>query len=226
MIQFNLLPDVKLEYVRVQRLKHTVISGAVLAASGAFAIFLLLFVTVNVVQRQALSAKSNDIKKYSAELKNTPDLNKILTIQNQLAALPGLHAQKPATSRLFSFIQQITPQNVLLTDFADDYVANTMVITGQTTSLDRVNTFVDTLKYTKYADKTTTDGKAFTSVVLSQFARSSTATNYTITATYVPALFDNASPAVALTVPFVISTQSVTDQPVTIFQKATTNATN
>ena len=221
MIQFNLLPDVKLEYVKVQRLKHTVVSAAVLAAAGSLTIFVLLFLAVSVVQTKAISDASGDIKKYSNQLKSTPDINKILTIQSQLTSLNGLHQTKPASTRLFTFVQQLTPQNVFINELDNDFATNTMTITGQTTSLDRVNTFVDTLKYTKYTDKEITDGKAFSSVVLTSFARSATSTTYTITATYDPALFNNASPTVTLKVPNTISTSSVSDQPATVFQKAT-----
>jgi hypothetical protein len=81
MIQFNLLPDVKLEFVRAQRVKHAVVSGAVIASGAAFLIFLLLFIAVHVVQTKMIHDQTADIKKYSEEIKNTPDLEKILTIQ-------------------------------------------------------------------------------------------------------------------------------------------------
>ena len=95
MIQFNLLPDVKLEYVKAQRTKSTVISASFIAAGSAFAIFLLLFLIVNVVQRKSTSDLNKDIKKYHSQLTSTPDLAKIVTIQSQLKALPGLHEAKP-----------------------------------------------------------------------------------------------------------------------------------
>ena len=226
MIQFNLLPDVKLEYVRAQRVKQTVVSIALIAAGSAFLIFLMLFLTVNVVQRKNLNDMTRDVKKYSTQLKNTPDLNKILTIQGQLRTLPDLHAQKPAASRTFKFIEQITPAQVVLTNFADDYAANTMTITGQAVSLDRVNTFVDTLKYTKFSAQNVTDQKAFSGVVLSQFTRSTTSTTFVITANYDRALFDNSSTNLTLTVPNQVSTPSVVNQPATVFKKVTNNGNN
>lgn len=223
MIQFNLLPDVKLEFVRTQRIKRTVISASVIATGSAFLIFLILFLAVNVAQKKHMSDQNKDIKKYSTELKNTPDLDKILTIQSQLKSLPSLHSQKVAASRTFRYIQQITPTNVTLSDFTADYVENTMSITGQASGLDRVNAFVDTLKYTKYTDGKLSGQPAFSQVVLSQFTRSASATTFTITTSYDPAIFDNASAYVNLTIPNGVTTPSVVEQPTDIFQKADTN---
>lgn len=226
MIQFNLLPDVKLEYVRVQRIKHTVISASIIAAGSAFAIFLLLFVTVHVFQKKNMSDLSGDITKYSTQLKNTPDLDKILTIQNQLGALPELHSQKAAASRTFKYIQQITPAGIEFTDLTTDYAANTMTIQGQAPSLDKLNVFADTMKFTKYTDKNVASEKAFKDVVLSQFTRSTTGTTFTLTATYDPMLFNYDNTDVSLTIPNAITTPSVVNQPAALFKKPVTNKDN
>ena len=225
MIQFNLLPDVKLEYVRVQRTKHAVISAAMIAAGSAFVIFLLLFLAVNVVQKKSIGDLNSDIKKYSTELKNTPDLDKILTIQSQLQALPALHAAKPAANRSFTYIQQLTPPKVSLTDVTTDYATHTIEITGQSNSLDSVNALVDTLKYTKYATEDVKGQKAFSGVVLKQFTKNLAATTFSVTASYEPAIFDN-SKRVSLTIPNGVTTPSVVGQPQEIFKKATPPPTN
>ncbi|HEX8226623.1 MAG TPA: hypothetical protein VF572_02020 [Candidatus Saccharimonadales bacterium] len=221
MIQFNMLPDVKLEYVKAQRIKHTVISAALMSAGSSFLIFLLLFLAVHVVQQKNIGDLNNDIKKYSTQLKNTPDLDKVLTIQNQLGALPALHADKAAASRTFLYIQQLTPPNVTLTEVTTDYASNTILLSGQSGSFDNVNRLVDTLKFTTYTDKEGANGKAFSGVVMSEFTRAANTTTFTVTANYEPTIFDNAS-KVSLKVPTTISTPSVTGQPVNLFQKPVT----
>lgn len=232
MIQFNLLPDVKLEFVRAQRIQRTVISASVIAAGSAFIIFLLLFVTVNLVQKKSISDLNGDIKKYNGQLKATPDLDKILTIQSQLSVLPGLHEEKASAARTFTYVQQLTPSNVSLSDVTTDYAANTMEITGQAASLDQVNTFIDTLKFTKFSTKTVSGEAAFSNVVMSQFSRTSAKASgavingatFTITLSYKADIFDNAS-NVSLQVPNTVSTRSVSEQPTDIFKKAVTPAT-
>lgn len=219
MIQFNLLPDVKLAYVKAQRTKRLVMGSAFIATAAAFAIFALLFLGVHVVQKVRISQLSGDIKSKTEELKSNKDLDKVLTIQNQLNSLGGLHDEKVAASRTLAFIQQVTPSEVAISTLSTDYTANTMVLTGQSPSLDRVNTFIDTLKFSKFNTADDPQGqKAFSDVVLSQFGRSETATTYTITLAYEPALF---GPDVnsLLVVPKGVTTNSVIDQPGALFKK-------
>lgn len=219
MIQFNLLPDVKLKYVRTQRLKRTVVSLSIVISGAALAVFLILLLTVDVWQKKTLHDYSKDINKASAQLKSTPDLNKILTVQNQLGAINTLHSQKPVTTRLPDFLSQVTPTTVTISDMTADFQANTFSITGNAPSLDAVNTFVDSLKFTKYQLGGSGDKKpAFSSVVLSSFSRSTTGASYVITLTFDPVIFQDSN-SVTLSVPTITSTRSVTEQPQALFQK-------
>ncbi len=225
MIQFNLLPDVKLEYVKAQRMKRTVITASLITTAASFGIFLLLALTVYVVQRKSLSDLNGDIKQYSTELKNTKDLNKILTIQNQLGALGGLHDRKAVVSRNFSLMQQVTPADVTINELTTDYEQGTIVITGQAPGLNRVNTFTDTLKFATFVTPETQQEKAFSNVVLSQFNRNATDTTYTITTSFNPALFSSVD-QITLNVPRTITTRSVVEQPASLFQAPADGNTN
>ena len=102
MLQFNLLPDVKLEYVKTQRTKHLLTLLSFAASAAGIGILVLSVITVDVVQKVALNNLNGDIKKYSTQLKQIPDLDKILTVQNQLGTLTSLHDKKPVTSRMFT----------------------------------------------------------------------------------------------------------------------------
>lgn len=53
MIEFNLLPAVKQEYIKVQRSKRMVITIALIVGAIAIAIFVVLFVNVNILQKKA-----------------------------------------------------------------------------------------------------------------------------------------------------------------------------
>jgi hypothetical protein len=95
MIQFNLLPDVKQQYIRAKRMKRTAIVVSFLVAASSVFVFVMLFLSVYVFQKKHIDNVNNDIQASVKTLKETPNLNKILTIQNQLNTLPSLHAQKP-----------------------------------------------------------------------------------------------------------------------------------
>jgi Tfp pilus assembly protein PilN len=221
-IQFNLLPDVKLQYIKTNRTKKMVISVSLLLGALSLIIFLFLLFSVDVFQKKNMTDLSRDIKTYSGNLQSVPQLNKILTIQGQLSTLPGLHDSKAVSSRTFQYIQQVTPSTATISDLKVDYVANTISITGDAPSLDVVNTFTDTLKFTTYStsDKTVVDKHAFTGVVLSTFSRSSTSAHFTIAATVDPVIFSNTEDP-KLTVPNIQSTRSSVDQPTAIFKQNT-----
>lgn len=224
MIQFNLLPDVKLEYIKAQRTKRTVIGISLIAAASSFGIFLILFLSVNVVQKKAISDLSGDIKKYNNQIKNTPDLAKIVTIQSQLGVLPALHQGKVEAGRTFSFVQQFTPADVTISELNTDFETSTIEITGDAPSLDKVNTFVDTLKFTTFKTEGGVTDKAFSNVVLTQFSRDSALTTYMISFIFNPALYDN-TVDVTLAIPSTVTTRSVIEQPTDIFKQnqSTTN---
>jgi hypothetical protein len=219
MIQFNLLPDVKIEYVKAQRTKRLVIGIALIATITSFAVFVLLLVAVQGVQRKNISDLNDDIQAYSKELKDTPDLDKILTIQNQLGSLSQLHTDKVVTSRTFGLMQQVTPSDVTIGDHFVDYTANTMTITGQAPGLDRVNTFVDTLKFASFKRGDEEEVKAFSGVVLEQFGRDEQGSTYSIKLNYDPTLF-SIQEQITLSIPKTVTTRSVLGQPIDIFKRS------
>ncbi len=237
MIQLNLLPDVKLEFLRSSRQKRLVTGIALLATIVSIAAVLLLASVVYVLQKKSLDDLNDDIATYNSQLKQKSDLDKVLTVQNQLNTLPGLHNDKPVASRLFSYLTQLTPTAASVSQFDINFVEKQMTITGSASSLDVANTFIDTLKFTTFNKveaasdtagsasnaKDTEDAKApppkaFSNVVLSQFTRNPTTANYTITLTYDEAIFNSES-SVVLVVPRITSSRSTTEQPVELFQK-------
>lgn len=222
MVQLNLLPDIKQEFVKARRLKRLVMAVSIVATAIALIVFIVLLLMVDIVQKTNLSNIDKDIATYSAKLKATPDLNQILTVQNQLNSLPALNAQKPATSRLFGYINQLTPAKVNITSLNIDYKLYKITISGTADTADTINTFVDTLKFTSYnaqaSNSVKSTAKAFSNVVLTAFSRNTTQAVYTIDFTFDPLIFDNTN-TVTLTVPNIISTRSEVNQPKALFQQ-------
>lgn len=219
MIQFNLLPDIKIHYLKAKRQKHTVVLVSIIASAVSLAVFIMLLTTVFVLQKKNMSDLNKDIKATSQELQDVDDLNKILTVQNQLGALTTLHDEKVVSSRLLGYLTQVTPANTSIAKLSVDYDLNSMVITGNTEGLNVVNTYTDTLKFTKYAVKGQ-QGKekaAFSEVVLTNFTRDPKSTTFEISLKFDPVIFSNAS-EVTLNVPKIITTRSETDKPSDVFQ--------
>lgn len=212
MIQLNLLPDVKLEFVKTQRVKNRVVSISIIASLVAALFLGFMLVTVNYLQKQNIKDLDSDIKKYSTQLQNIDDLSNILTIQNQLNTLPDLHSEKPVVTRLFKYINQLTPSQATLSQINVDFVNYTMTFSGEAPSLDIVNLYTDTLKATTF-DNDGQSEKAFSDVVLSSFGRDSAKVTYTINFSFDQLIFDSAQ-EIDLSVP-----EGPTVDPAAIFQK-------
>jgi hypothetical protein len=191
MIQFNLLPDVKIAFIKAERQKRLIVSISTIVSIAAIIIFVLLFTFVNLAQKKNMNDLTKDIKTQSDKLMDTEDLNKILTVQNQLGALDTMHTQKIMANRLFPYIQQVTPAQVSITQLDVDFAANTMSVTGKADSLAAVNIYTDSLKFTNYnVEGETEDIKpAFSDVVLASFGRNDNTNTYNITFSFDPAIF-------------------------------------
>lgn len=221
MIQFNLLPDVKIEYIKAQKMRQTFLSIAVLVTIASVIVFGLSF-GANLLQKRQLKSLSAKISSETSQLKNTKEIGKILTVQNQLQSLTTLHDGKPAATRLFDYLDHVTPNKVSISSYNSDFVKHTISIVGGADTLSTVNKFVDTLKFTTYtSDLTKADTKAFSNVVLSNFGLAigdgaATKSSFTIGFSYDPTIYD-IKQHVSLKVPSIITTRSEVDKPAALF---------
>jgi Tfp pilus assembly protein PilN len=217
MIQFNLLPDIKREFIKARRLRRSVTLVSMVSAGSAVAVLLILFGVVNGAQKKRINDLNNDVKKYSTQLKEIPDLDKILTIQNQLAGLTVLHDKKPASTRLFGYVSSLTPALANIKKLTVDFAGNVVSIEGTADTLNTVNKFADTLKFTDFKSPDgSVGGRAFSGVVLQSFTRDSATTTYQIDASFNPTIFDRLQ-QLSLIVPDIISTRSETEKPTALF---------
>lgn len=218
MIQFNLLPDIKLQYLKSRRQQHIVVLASVLGMIAALAVLGALLSTVYVLQKKNLHDLNNDIKTSSFKLQHTKDLTKVLTVQNQLDALTGLHEKKVVASRLTDYLGQVTPAQASIAKLETDFGLSTVTISGNADNLGTVNTYTDTLKFTTFkTDHQKVSKKAFSDVVLSSFSRDNKTTTYSITLKFDPTIFSN-DETVQLIVPNIISSRSEVDKPTALFQ--------
>ncbi len=229
MIQFNLLPDVKVEYIKTHRRKRLIIFASIVSSAATFAIFIVLFLFVRVSQTAHLKDLNKDIAGNLGKIQSVEDLDKIITVQNQLNSLPELHDKKVITSRLNGYLTQVAPQQAAISNITLNFETNKATLRGETDSLATVNKFVDTLKFTdfKVNNSQNTSDKAFKSVVLDNFSigtAGDTKTTYGISFDFNPAIFsvvkelnEGATEPVTLTVPKIISTRSETEKPNALF---------
>jgi hypothetical protein len=226
MIQLNLLPDLKKEFVKAQQNKALVISVSIIITIASLGISALLFVYVSYGQQLQIDAISGDINNKTRDLKGIPNLEKYLTIQNQLMALPQLHNDKGQYSRLFDFLVVMNPKapnNVVLNNLQVDSVNKSISLVGATTSYESLNVFVDTLKNVQVSYKVQGQGdpvkeKMFDSVSLVSSSLSKEGVNnmkasFSIQVVYKDAIFAVQNTEVKAAVPSMTTTQSVTEAP-------------
>lgn len=109
MIEINLVPDVKQELIRAERVRSVVISMTILVGVVAVGLVLLLSLWVFGVQIARGAITDGTIESESTKLSSVEDLDSSLTIQNQLSLLPSLHENKQVSSRIFDVLTTINP---------------------------------------------------------------------------------------------------------------------
>lgn len=109
MIQINLMPDVKQELLRAQRVRMTVVSVAIITGIVAIAVVAVLAVYVYGVQTARSLWADNTIEDQAAELAQVEDLSETLTIQNQLATMDSVDEQRKINSRLYDMLEVVVP---------------------------------------------------------------------------------------------------------------------
>lgn len=109
MIEINLVPDVKQELIRAERVRLIVTTSTIITGAVALGVVVLLILWVFGVQAARGAIHDSNIETESAKLLAVEDLESSLTIQNQLSTLPSLHEGKYVDSRLFDVLTAIIP---------------------------------------------------------------------------------------------------------------------
>lgn len=134
MIEINLVPDVKQELIKVQRIRSTVIAGSILVGVVSIGVVSILAFYVFAVQTVRGSVLDGQISKENVTWTKDDEIPKVLTIQNQLSKISDLNSDKLITSRLFDMLVKIIPKppnNIQISSLKVDSDASTVKIEGQ-----------------------------------------------------------------------------------------------
>lgn len=174
MIEINLVPDVKQELIKAQRVRAGVISIAILTGIIAVGVVVLLLLWVFGVQAARGAITDNTIKTESTKLSAVEDISNTLTIQNQLSKLESMHDEKSIDSRIFDILTTINPpepNNVAITNLSLDSTEKTIRIEGQAQNgYPALEVFKKTISATKF--EFTKDGEKQSVELASQMSDS------------------------------------------------------
>jgi hypothetical protein len=174
MVQINLLPDVKREYLHAQQSKHAFIVGAALVSVISIVLLGFVYAYVEVVQPRHQTNLQTDIDNGIAQSKEVPDGVEMVTVQGALEQLPELQDNKQITSRLFKYVNGFTPKDVSYSEVKLNLTDNTLSLRGQTTNYEQTNVLANNLKS---AEMTYTENdaqnviKPFSQVVFTNLGR-------------------------------------------------------
>ena len=162
MISINLLPDVKKDLLRVRRERNLVVTVSVIAVGVSVGILLVLGATLGgmtVAKMATESSIESNEKKIDDAIKND-QLNRYLTIQNQLSQIDGLKGGQQIYSRLMDYLVALNPaapnnatlQNVILSSSGTSSSSSsssadgiTVTLEGSTADFASLNVYKNTL---------------------------------------------------------------------------------
>ena len=168
MIEINLLPDVKRELLKTRAMRNRVISISFLVGGVSIATVVVLALILGS-QFAAEAVQNKVIKDRNDKLMAVEDLNKVVTIQNQLTKINEQHSRKKINSRIFDVVtavNPVTPNNVSFSDIKVNPESKTITLEGSA-----VNGYsaLETLKKTILNTKVqTTDGDKSSEVSLTK----------------------------------------------------------
>ena len=162
MIEINLIPDVKVEYLKARSQRRMVISASIVLAIASAVIVALLASYAFGVQTIAKGIIGGTIDSESKKLLEIQDLSKTLTIQSQLEQLDSQHNNKSVSSRLFDIISTTVPTGknaVVISRLSLDTNEKKIEIEGQAENgYEALEVFKKTIAQTKF--EYSTEGEA------------------------------------------------------------------
>jgi len=236
MIQINLVPDIKQEMLRAQRMRNVTISLSILVGIIAGGAVVALGLVLGA--QTAVEAYTNSqIKSEYQKLSGTKDINNALTIQNQLTLISGQNDNRTINSRLLDVLAAINPaapNDVKLSKITLDPTESTLTLEGSAaggypaTEVFRktiLNTKVSAMQDGQAVEMPLTPDVTLQNTSLGQDSNGAKVVRFTIIFTYPDGLFTNKLREVKVQTPAarVDVTDSKTRVPDSMFTEAATD---
>ena len=107
--EINLVPDIKKDTINALRLRNFTFFFCIVIASASIAI-IVIFATIAGGQQAIVDSKQGTIKNLSAKIDEYGNLNKFLTIKDQLGGLSEISNNKKVFSRIFNVLTALIPK--------------------------------------------------------------------------------------------------------------------
>ena len=133
MYEINLVPDIKEQVIKAQRVRNFIFFVCMVVAAGVVGIVLILF-SIKLGQDINMSNQDGRLQKMHEKLAEYGDLGEILTLQAQLNKIDEIGQKKKVFSRVFSILGTLLPTNadkITISELTVNLGENTFSIKGQ-----------------------------------------------------------------------------------------------
>lgn len=223
MIQINLVPDVKQEMLRAQRMRNVAISLSILVGVVAVGIVVALALILGA-QTAVQKFQDGQITDGYKKLSNVSDLNSSLTVQNQLSTISGQNNKRTIDSRLLDVLAAINPlppNDVKISKVTLDPIAGSIALEGSAAGgYPATDVFRKTILNTKVSSTNSSQSVNLTNDVTLQDtsygedASGAKVVRFTIMFNYPNGMLDNSMSGVTVTSP--VARIDVTDSKIQI----------
>ena len=106
--EVNLVPDVKLQMIRLQKIRNLVFFICIVVSIASISTVAVLG-GIKVIQDLLISGQENHIKNLSDKVTTYKELPDFLTIQDQLKKISEINKNRPVLSRVFPILKNLFP---------------------------------------------------------------------------------------------------------------------
>lgn len=131
--EINLVPQVKAEMIKAQKMRNIVLFICILVSSIAIGGVVILF-GIKSGQDIAMASQDGRLKEMSQKLNGYNELNNLITIQGQLEGVDEIISHKTVVSRIFGALGVMLPQgadSVVLSELSVNLETNVVRMDGQ-----------------------------------------------------------------------------------------------
>ena len=152
MIFINLLPDIKIEHLKMLRLRRTLVSLAIIVFAVCTALCVVFFFLARNSE-QAVADTENASDKLLTDNVVAEDITKLLNLKYRVDIVKMLHEYKTDPERLLvdiAYLEQLIPEDSNYTEIDFDFVKKTFFIEGATKDIDTAAKLEKTIQYAGY----------------------------------------------------------------------------
>ncbi|HSH31161.1 MAG TPA: PilN domain-containing protein [Candidatus Saccharimonadales bacterium] len=188
--KINLLPDIRQAKVRSQQQRRLAAGIGTLVCALAIGAVVVLALVLGA-QKLRLGVLQNSINASQEQLAAVTDLKEMLTVQQHLAALPGLYNQRAYLTRFFDTLQAVSPTQFAVSSVEVDS-QNNLEFNGSAQSYNLVSKFAQALEASNLTlgpGATLTNQPYFTNIAITSVSLDSeNKVGFSLTATMAPAV--------------------------------------